>query len=126
MADSRRWNTGSGARRDDDFTRAPAFRDGYDSAPLSETASWHGSGSRHVALAVGLAVMAAVAAVAFMVLAPSGGHGIDATSGSAANGGHGAGGVDAPDAPIGGADDGPAGNATSGLPSPLPTLPPVP
>lgn len=122
MADSRRWKAGSGARRDDDFTRAPTFRDEYDSAPIPETASWHGSGSRNVSLAVGLAVLAAVAAVAFMVLAPTGGHGMDSIGGSAANGGDDAGAIDAP---LGGADDGPAGNSTS-LPSPLPTLPPVP
>lgn len=124
MADSRRWNAGSGARREDDFTRAPTFRDGSDSAPLSESASWHGSGSRHVALAVGLAVMAAVAAVAFMVLAPGAGHDPASPGAAAAKGSDG--GIDAPDAPIGQANGGALGNATSGLPSPRPTLPPAP
>ena len=56
MADSRRWN-GSGVRRDDQFA-----------------AAWHGSGSRQVALAAGLAIAAGIAAVALMLLvAPAGG-----------------------------------------------------
>ena len=116
MADSRRWGAG-GVRRDDQFTRAPGFRDGQDSAPLAEGASWHGSGRHHVAFAVGLAVVAGVAAVAFMVLSPSAPDLGSPASGAAAQGGDAGGPLQAP--------DGAAGNQTS-LPTGLPTVPPAP
>ena len=111
MADSRRWTAGTGVRRDDEFTRAPAFRDGLDSPPLSPQASWHGNGRTQVAFAVGLAIVAAAAAVAFMVLAPDSGADPGASGAIAQD--------DAPDGPI--QLPGAAGNVTTGLPTPLPS-----
>lgn len=81
MADSRRWDNGSGVRREDQFVRPPAFRDEHDSSHLSpQDASWHGSGSRHVALAASLAVIAGIAAVALMFLVSPSGGGADAAA----------------------------------------------
>ena len=121
MADSRRWKAGSGVRRDDEFTRAPTFRDGHDSAPLDAQARWHGSGPSHVSFAVGLAVLAGIAAVAFMLFAPD--DAADPVAGGAAAGQD----PDALDPSLPGA----IGNATSGAPSPtglppLPSVPPLP
>ncbi len=119
MADSRRWGAGPGVRRDDQFTRPPAFRDGLDSKPMAADSSWHGGPSHHVAFAVGLAILAAVGAVAFMLLAPGGGEGgVGPASGVAAEG---------PGGPLDEVQPpGAAGNATSSLPSASPAVPGLP
>lgn len=117
MADSRRWDARSGSHRDDQFTRAPTFRDGADSDPLSaDKASWYGGPHHRVSFAVGFAILAGIAAVAFMALAPGSAPDLS-PGGSAAE-------------PGGGLP--PAGNSTlpSGLPTPslsgTPTGVPVP
>ena len=117
MADSRRWKAGRGVRRDDEFTRAPTFRDGHDSEPLSPQARWHGSGPSHVSFAVGLAILAGIAAVAFMLLAPDGSPEGALPGGAAAQQDPG---------PIGSDLPGAVGNLTSEPPSPLPSLPALP
>jgi hypothetical protein len=117
MADPRRWDASS--RRDDQFVRPPAFRDEHESSHLAAgQAHWHGSGSRQVALAVGLAVAAGIAAVAFMLLVSPGGGDLASQGGPVA--------ADADDDPIDVGDiQVPAsaadGNSTTGLP--IPDLP---
>lgn len=123
MADSRRWN-GQGVQRDDQFVRPPAFRDAQESDHLTpEAASWHGSGSRHVALATGLALAAGIAAVALMLLVSPSGGGVGSQAPLGAEG---------PDDPAPAAVDvgaidipaaGAASNGTTSLPVPVPPLP---
>lgn len=117
MAGERRWDPGSPARRDDQFVRPPAFRDSNESEPLrAERATWHGQGSPGVAFAVGLAVIAAVAAVAFMALSPPAPDLGSAAGGTAVQGGDAGGSLQAPDV---------ASNQTSPAPG-LPTAPSAP
>jgi hypothetical protein len=126
MADSRRWDTRSGRRRDDEFTRAPSFRDGQDSDPLSpDNAAWYGAPHHRVSFGVGFAILAGIAAVAFMALAPGGSPDLSSGASAAQSPNDG---FQAPDqgnltAVIPGVS---VSGTPTGLPLPTPTVPSLP